>query len=432
MTTLPLEPKDSKALDAFGEFVRDSVEPHSPAEIQAGLDSLHARLETGRRRGWLRWSLVGVAAAACLLLGLRLGTDVGRHLGAPGPGYRVEGGTVLEGGYMRESSPAGIKLFFDEGSKVELSPGTRARMRAFDAEGARVAVEHGTVAFQVVPGGHRRWLVEVGPFVVTVTGTVFTVSWDVSNERFELRLRHGRVVVSGPVTGGDIALRAGQRLRVNLPKAETVITEDGQEDEVVPSAAASVAAPNPAPLSAPAMAPSVEHRKPVKTVASPSPGPKPEELHRWTDELARGHWDRILDEVQRIGVDTALEKAPMEDLFALANAARYRRQTDLARSALLAERRRFPDSPRSLDALYLLGRVEETHAGGGKQAFSWYDEYLSRAPKGAYAAEALGRKMTLTSESGKADMARPMAEEYLRRFPRGSYAGSARALLRLP
>jgi hypothetical protein len=431
--TLPIETKD-KALEAFSTFVRDSADQRSPAEIEDGLDRLQARLAVGRmpRQAWVRWSVVAVTATACLVLGLRLGTDVGRRMGSPTPAYRIEGGSVLEGGYLRESGQAGIKLFFNEGSKFELSPGTRARIRSLDVEGARVAVEHGTVAFQVVPGGHRRWLVEVGPFVVTVTGTVFTVSWDVSNERFELRLRHGRVVVSGPVSGGDIALRAGQRLRVNLPKAETVITEDGQEDAVAPTPSAPVAAPAPALAPAPVLAPAEEKARPAKGSSAVVASAKPVAAHQWTDELANGHWDRILDEVQRIGVEATLEKAPMEDLFALANAARYRRQTELARAALVAERRRFANSPRSLDALYLLGRVEETQVGGGAKALDWYDEYLTHAPKGAYAAEALGRKMTLTSERGKAEEARPMAEEYLRRFPRGSYAGSARALLRLP
>jgi len=148
--------------------------------------------------------------------------------------------------------------------------------------------------------------------------------------------------------------------------------------------------------------------------------------------LASGHWDRILENVERDGVEATLNTATSEDLFALANAARYRRRAELARAALLAERRRFPDSPRALDAVFLLGRVEESRQGGTARAIAWYEEYLARAPKGAYAAEALGRKMTLTRELGGPAQARPIAEEYLRRFPEGSYAGSARALRRVP
>jgi TolA-binding protein len=148
--------------------------------------------------------------------------------------------------------------------------------------------------------------------------------------------------------------------------------------------------------------------------------------------LANGRWDRILDDVKRAGQVATLETASSEDLFALADAARYRRRTDLARAALLAECRRFPDSPRAIDALFLLGRVEELHERGMARSIAWYDEYLARAPTGAFAAEALGRKMTLTDKLGGPAQARPIAEEYLRRFPKGSYAGSARALRSVP
>jgi TolA-binding protein len=119
-------------------------------------------------------------------------------------------------------------------------------------------------------------------------------------------------------------------------------------------------------------------------------------------------------------------------LLALANAARYRRRTGLARAALLAVRRRFPNSPRALHAIFLLGRVEESGGSEMARAIAWYDEYLARLPAGAYAAEALGRKMTLTSKLGESAQARAIAEEYLRRFPKGSYAGAARALRRVP
>ena len=127
-----------------------------------------------------------------------------------------------------------------------------------------------------------------------------------------------------------------------------------------------------------------------------------------------------------------LESASSDDLLALADAARYRRRTDLARDALLAERRRFPGSPHSLDAAFLLGRVEEAGGHGPERAIQWYDEYLIRAPTGTYASEALGRKMTLTSKLGGTSRARPIAEEYLRRFPAGTYAGPARAIVGAP
>src|SRR5205085_9103832 len=101
----------------------------------------------------------------------------------------------------------------------ELMPDARGRLRAVDTDGARFALEHGTAALRVTPNPERRWFVEAGPFLVTVKGTVFTVSWDPGSERFDLVLQQGRVVVSGPE--GDIASRAGQHPMGSLQKAET-------------------------------------------------------------------------------------------------------------------------------------------------------------------------------------------------------------------
>jgi TolA-binding protein len=330
--------------------------------------------------------------------------------------YTVEGGRVLEGGYLREAGHAGVAVSFNEGSQFRLEPGTRGRICDVAKEGARVAIEHGTASLSITPGTGRRWQVEVGPFLVTVKGTVFTVSWDPLSEQFGLNLQRGRVVVSGPVSAGEIALRAGQRLSVNLTKAQTVISEDNA-DEGSNNSDAAVALPpsaKPEPSSTPTHSPS------VKTAE-----------RRWSQELAHGEWDRILEDVRRVGVESILAEASSDDLFAVANAARYRRQPELARSALLALRRRFPSAPRALDAVFLLGRVEEARVNGTTQALARYNEYLVRTPSGPFAGEALGRKMTLTEALEGPARARPIAEEYLRRFPKGSYAGSARALIRV-
>jgi hypothetical protein len=231
MTTASGAPQDPRGLAALAEVVRDGVEPRTRAELDEGLGSLLARIAAGRarRRGVLRWSLVGATAGLVALVGLHVVSDYQKRSRVAAPRalvYEIEGGSVLAGGYLREAGHGGIKLSFNEGSQVVLMPGARGRLRAVDQHGARVAIEQGTASFQVTQSHDRRWLVEVGPFLVTVKGTVFSVSWDPANERFELRLRHGRVVVSGPISGGDIVLRAGQRLVVSLPRAETLISEE--------------------------------------------------------------------------------------------------------------------------------------------------------------------------------------------------------------
>jgi TolA-binding protein len=431
MTTPGKPSDDARLLAAFADVIRDGAEPRSPAELEHGLRRLVGRIAIHRTRrwAWARWTLVGATAALLVAVGLRLGSQA-RAPRAPTPlvlRYTIEGGSVLEGGYLREAGHAGIKLFFNEGSKLVFAPGTRGRLRAVDHDGARVAIEQGTASFQVTPSNERRWLVEVGPFVVAVKGTIFTVAWDPSSELFELKLRHGRVVVSGPMSGGDIVLRAGQRLVVSLSSAETLIMEDQPDTAVGGPAVAPAAAPDEPSPARSTSRPRVVREPAAPAAAASAPANPP---GHWVDQLANGHWDRILAEVERTGTRAALDRASSEDLLALADAARYRRRTDLARAALLAELRRFPGSSSALDALFLLGRVEEAHERGVSQAINWYDAYLTRAPAGPYAAEALGRKMILTNEVGGAADARPLAEEYLRRFPKGSYAGSARALAR--
>jgi hypothetical protein len=413
----------------------DLMGPPTPEEVERGLDGFLARIHPGkqqRRWGWRRWSLVGATAALSTLLVLQVPSVLRRLFRAPEVpplAYRIEGGSELERGYLRESGEAGMRVLFNEGSRFDLTPGARGRIRTVNRDGAHLAVERGTAALRITPSNARRWLVDVGPFLVTVKGTAFTVSWDPVAEQFELHLHRGLVVVNGPTSAGEIALRAGQRLLVNLARSESVITEERQEPAAHPGGVV------PGTLPSGDEAASTSNAEPAPPEWPPAPPPsrgaKPTD-HRWREQLARGNWDRILDEVKRIGVNETLSKASSEDLVALANAARYHHQLDLARAALLAERKRFPTSLRALGALYLLGRVEESRETGTAQAIAWYDEYLTRAPAGPLVGEALGRKMILTEKLAGPTRARAVAEDYLRRFPKGNYAGSAREIVAAP
>lgn len=439
MMSTPDEPTDPRKLTSLSELGRNGVERPTKAELDQGLNALYAHISAGkvRQRALMRWSLIGAATVVVVFAIAPILARMHRNT-VPTLAYQIEGGSVIEGGYLRESGNAGIKVAFNEGSRLVMLPGTRGRLRAVDRDGARFAIDSGTASFQVTPDKRRQWLVEVGPFVVTVKGTVFSLSWDPPSERFELILREGRVLVSGPVSGGELALRAGQRLVVSLPKAETLITENQSEQEHDeragnPAPAQSVAAPAASQASATGVSATPDNLVGANPSAGSAPPSVAKEAERgWAAELASGHWDRILESVERNGLETSLNGASSEDLFALANAARYRLRTDIARAALLAYRRRFPNSPRAVDAVFLLGRVEEARGSGMARAIGWYDEYLTKAPTGTYAAEALGRKMTITKEVSGPTQARPLAEEYLRRFPKGSYAGAARALLRAP
>jgi hypothetical protein len=376
----------------------------------------------------LRWTIVGALMAASALVAL--GVVRSRRTGAPNTPaaltYRLEGGSLSDGGYLRASSDSAMRAVFSEGTEFVLTPGTRSRLLAVDASGARIAIEHGLASFQVTPAKNHRWQVDVGPFLVIVKGTAFSVSWDATTERFELKLRHGRVAVSGPLTNGEMALQAGQRLQIDLPRGEAVLKEQKPEEwDELPNDTPSAREMRPGPRLSD---PTAQTPTPIASTSRN----KAADDRGWAAALAAGHLDRVLGEAERAGIPGILEKVSSDDLMALADAARYRRRVDLARTALLAERRRFPGSPRSLEAAFLLGRLEEASDGGLARAVGWYDEYLKRAPSGTYASEALGRKMTLISKLEGNSRALPLAEEYLRRFPKGSYAGPAREFVSTP
>ncbi len=418
------------AVSALAEMARDAVTPPTAAELAGGLEALRSRIDAGRasRRHRLRWMMAGAAAGLLLIGGWRWLPGLWLRTRADLPPVavaRVEGGALLDGGYLSASQHAAIRLLFNEGTEFVLQPQTRGRLREVGRNGAHLDIESGAASFRVTQNPARRWSVEAGPFLVTVKGTVFDVAWDPHDERFDLMLRRGHVTVSGPIVGAELSLHAGQHLVVRLPRAESVITEENQAQ---PAAAAPPAVSAPAP--APPPPPKRETRRPAALASAG--GLLPSGARRWPALLAEGQWDRILAEADRGGLDETVDSVPSEDLFALADAARYRRRVDVARAALLAQRRRFPGASRSQDALFLLGRVEELRGGGAPRAIAFYDDYLAGAPRGPYAAEALGRKMVLTSEGSGAAAARPIAQEYLRRFPDGSYAGTARALAHLP
>lgn len=409
---------------ALARLARDAVRPPTSAELGEGLGAVRARMRPERAQAQRvrRWTFAVAALVACVALGVLVVPRLhprAPESAAPVSVRRIDGGQLLEGGYLSEVGKGGVRLYFNEGSEFALTPGTRGRLGAVGANGARMVLDHGTASFRITPNAERRWAVEAGPFVVTVRGTDFTVEWDPTGEELGVRLRRGRVAVSGPIVGDELVLRPGQVLTVNLPKRETRISESNDERTVEPSATPA------SPDASAAAVPSARAR--AASVASAA-APAGSGGRHWREALASGKWDLILAEAERGGIDATIKTLSSDELFALADAARYRRRPEIARAALLAERERFPRSPRALDAVFLLGRVEELRAGGKAKALTWYDEYLARAPGGTYAAEALGRKMILVKETVGAERARQIAAEYLERFPSGSYAEAARSL----
>ncbi|WP_437726973.1 FecR domain-containing protein [Sorangium sp. So ce861] len=417
-----LSPKAALAV----ELARRSLGMMSPRQRVEGL--LRVTERTARRPGFrlspLRGGALALAVTAAVVLGVngwQRGTRADRL------SYQVEGGAVQQDGSVQADTSSRPMVRFSDGTEVQLAEMARAHIVSVDEQGARVALDRGEVHARVVHRSEAKWLFDAGPYLVTVTGTAFALSWAPEDERLDLRLENGAVVVSGPLTGEPIAVRAGQWLTLRQRTGEVLLRDldpqqgAGASPAPAPSSSDRAEEPSAAPVPEAPGAPA------DPTAAAPAAEPRRD----WAGKLAAGKLDVIVDEAQRRGLDASLAESSNEELSALADAARYTRRNDIARRALLAQRRRFPATQRGKEAAFQLGRLAETQEGAAA-ALAWFETYLKEAPQGAYASEALGRKMVIVQRLHGDAQAETVARAYLRRFPGGTYAQAARALARTP
>jgi TolA-binding protein len=407
------------AIDPTVQRVADflSAEVGTPA-LTLGENAFVRRLARDRRRQRNGRRLgLGVATASVLVL-VFAGP---RWWRGPSPdaalSYRVDNHDPPSGGYLIARQAEDSSLVFSDGSKVKIAARSRARVVEVGSHGARFALDAGQASVDITPRRHAQWIFEAGPFRVSVHGTSFTMAWNPLDSVFEVHLANGAISVASPVAGPEIQMRAGQTLKVSLRDQTSIMstiatTMTGGHDLSSPPASATTNS-----FQSPQM-------------AANEPAPAARWPHRgWMTALADNRAADILADADRRGPASVLERADSDDLWALANAARYAGRPALASQALNAHRHRFPSSARSREAAFLLGCL---HDGDPEpsEALRWYDRYMVEAHDDLGVADALGRKMTLLERWNRRAEALAVAREYLRRSPRGTYANAAGALVR--
>ncbi|WP_437639507.1 FecR domain-containing protein [Sorangium sp. So ce854] len=378
--------------------------------------------------------------------------------------YAVEGAAGAAGGYIAAAAGEEGRLRFTDGTTVALAPGSALRVAEVDAAGARMLLEDGRASLRVVPRPKARWSVEAGPFAVLVTGTEFDVAWTRGDGTLRVDLREGSVTVRGPLAPDGLPLRAGQRLVARLQEGAVEISSLDGASAAGPAerGASSAQAAAPAEDSATGAGDAAEAKARAGGEAGANAeaetegdagAARPEGARAggaaagaaadgagaaaadgaaagpsWAKRVAAGDFRSVLAEAEQRGLGAVLDRGSLDDLAALADAARYARRGDVAQRALTATRRRFPGSSHGKAAAFLLGRMIDDGGSPGA-AVAWYDTYLAESPGGPFAAEALGRKMVAVERTGGRAAARPIAELYLKRHPRGAHAPVARDLL---
>lgn len=410
--------KPQEIIDRFVHLARQASEEPIDDAGQVGLYRLERALARSsrpravlRRAGWSALAAgLGLASVVVLFPRDRVLT------------FEVGPGCVRDGGYI-VSKAADAEVRFSDHSDLDMDPGTRLRVSGTDVRGAHLMLEAGTLHASIRPRPRARWSIDAGPYVVHVTGTEFDLAWTVERQTLDLRLRHGSVTVEGPLAGGDVHMIAGDHLVANAGDGSVSIVDErhASPSRDLPSAPAEIdtgSSPGAATM-------------PLRPLSGTRPGvagmTRPPGV-AWAARVAHGDFQAVIEDAERQGLDRVLSDAPQADLAALADAARYAHAQDIARRALAAQRARFPGSVWARDAAFFLGGLAESrHDDAG--SLEWYETYLRESPDGAYASQALGRKMMLVQQIHGADAARTTAAEYLRRFGDGPYAPNARKLL---
>jgi ferric-dicitrate binding protein FerR (iron transport regulator) len=173
-------------------------------------------------------------------------------------GFRVGDAPGRVGAWLAAPARRPLPLEFRGGTEIELAPGARARVASVSEEGARVVLERGKAHISVVHRTGARWLVHVGPYEVTVTGTEFDVAWDPSAERFDLDMEEGRVEVTGPLLGEGRRVAAGERVGADVRAGRLSVRGVGEPDPEDPPEVEAA----PAPAGPPAEPPNVEVETP--------------------------------------------------------------------------------------------------------------------------------------------------------------------------
>ncbi|HEX6271882.1 MAG TPA: FecR domain-containing protein [Polyangiaceae bacterium] len=313
---------------------------------------------------------------------------------------------------LRASERSSDALDFSDGSQVVLERNARATLSALSSEHAALRLERGRVSASIRKQPGMTWAVMAGPYAVHVVGTKFSVDWDAGDEALAVRVREGRV----RVTGGD------------LPSGGLVVDAGGQLERrrSTPPSASTAVAPAPggrAPFDSPRETKGAENERTVDDAPAANGSATVSALS------SKGKYKEALALAEKQGFARLTRELPENDLLLLANAARYSGDAARAREALTKLRERFAGRPgASLAALYLAKVAEDMTREPG-EAIRWLRVYLRDSPRGDLASGARASLMSLLLRSGDRAGARSVAEDYLRLHPNGSHAAEARALV---
>jgi transmembrane sensor len=352
------------------------------------MNDLAEELARARSSIDVRWSeerAERIARGARTRLRIRRGAGVA--VGALVVLVAVAGGARL----WRAQSPApdGLTVRFSDGSTASRREPTAVVLERSSAPRLEVVeLARGAATFEVVANPARVFRVEVGPVVVEVLGTRFTV------ERFEsavtVAVERGRVRVTGPQ--GDSELVGGERGEFSFAPSRTLAAPEVEAPAAPSSLRPRAAAPH--------------ALMPASSGTSRS----------WKALAEDGDYDGAYALLHGSPGITVRDEAA--ELFLEADVARLSHHPADAIAPLRRLVERHPSDARAPLAAFTLGSVL-LELGSPREAGDAFVEAQRLDPDGPMAEDAQAREVEALSRAGEVQRARARAEAYVKAYPNG-------------
>ncbi|MEL7372570.1 MAG: FecR family protein [Myxococcota bacterium] len=342
------------------------------------------------------------------------------------------------------SAPATFKaldkhrvLWFDDGTSIRLKTGTELRVKTIDNVGATVELRHGEILFAGRHTPHNRWRLISGNYDVRVRGTRFRLEWSPKSARFMIDIEEGQVDVRTPQTEKIFRLGAGDRFVRPTPVESTVAPESAgtPDSAAITESAVTPEPPAPAPRANRKIPERRSTRSPKEPVSKatlrqldgatlPKRRRSTKPISDWKPLVAQRAYLEAVSAAEAQGLATICSSEPPALLMELVDAARYARRFAAAIKLLKCIRTYHDEAVVEAPlAAYLLGTiaVERRRAARARR---WFAQYLSEAPHGPLAEQAMGQLIILDGPE-----VRHWAQRYLRQYPNGAHADHARKYL---
>jgi len=403
------QPTEQQVTDAFRALANEHAlerEPFDKRRAWHALQYAHRTLRVPVSNSRVRWAF----ALGVFALGIAVGAPAWQAwsmLRYEAHGLSTEGSNLNAG-----EKPA--DLAFSDGSRIAVSPHTTLSVDLLGKRAALTRLVDGRLHVAVHHEEDTNYRFLAGPYEVQVVGTEFDLEWHAKADGLTLVMQSGEVRVLGD--GTPRRVRGGQTLHLPITR------------EAAPEAQRVALAPIQAAPSAPGVAELAAANRDAKLSPKLSSVVARSGEADWNALLNAGQFAAIVRDADARGGERLLESASAADLKVLALAARYTGRRALSMHTWQSLRARYPGEAQNQGAAFFLGRGYEEQ-GDVTEALRWLGRYLAESPGGAYASEALGRRLLLLSKSGQKSESQSVARTYLDRYPRGAYAKSAQLVL---